>query len=93
MEGDPAEEGQEQTHPATFLKEHFFSQNHPYLVSIIAGLTTGLGVAVTVEWNEFFEASRNVPLWETIIVATASTSLAMWTTFFILNVIHRFTDK
>ena len=80
-------------HSSTRLREHIFSQHHPNLVSIIAGLTTGLGVALTVEWNEHFETTRDVPLWETILVATASTSIAMWCMFVVLSIIHNYKNK
>jgi len=86
-------EGQATPHLALVLKNHFFSEHHPHIVSLVGGLTTGIGVALTVEWNEHFEATRNVPLWETILVAIASTSIAMWVTFLILNAIHRLANK
>ena len=63
------------------------------LVSLISGLMSGLGVAFTVEWNEHFEAARNVPLWETILVASVSCTVAMWVTFFTLNTIHKIRSK
>jgi hypothetical protein len=88
-----SEESVATLHPAAVMRHHFFSEDHPHLVSLISGLMSGLGVAFTVEWNEHFEAARNVPLWETILVASVSCTVAMWVTFFTLNTIHKIRSR
>ena len=93
MEDEKAEESATKNNPSTILNEQFFSQQHPYLTGLIAGLTTGLGVALTVEWNEYFEAGRDVPIWETILVGSLSTTIAMWGTYVILNLASKISTK
>ena len=83
-------------HPSTILNEQFFSfeiENHPYLTCLIAGLTTGIGVALTVEWNEYFEVGRDVPVWETILVGSVSTTIAMCATYLLLNLASKISSK
>jgi len=76
-------------HVASVLKNHIFSEHHPQLVNLIGGLTTGSGVAITVEWNKHFETIRHVPIWETFLIASTATTAAMWATLFILNWIYK----
>ena len=74
---------------ANRLKGHLYSDEHPYLVSLVCGVTSGLGVAMTVEWNKYFEASRHVPVWETVLVACMTTTVAMWVSFAILHALAK----
>ena len=71
------------------LKGHLYSEEHPHLVSLVCGVTSGLGVAMTVEWNKHFEASRHVPVWETVLVASIATTAAMWVSFVILHALAK----
>ena len=80
-------------HPSRILKEHLFSAEHPYLVVLASSLTSGITVAVTLEWKEHFSAIRNVPMWETILIATTATSLALWVTFITLVSLQKFVGR
>ena len=93
MENEKSEESANKNNPSAILNEQFFSQQHPYLTCLIAGLTTGIGVALTVEWNEYFEVGRDVPIWETILVGSVSTTIAMWGTYMILNLASKISTK
>tara|TARA_B100000683_G_C12425764_1_gene529673 strand:+ start:849 stop:1130 length:282 start_codon:yes stop_codon:yes gene_type:complete len=93
VEEEKAEGSGVKPHPSTILNEQFFSQQHPYLTCLIAGLTTGIGVALTVEWNEYFEVGRDVPVWETILVGSVSTTIAMCATYLLLNLASKISSK
>jgi hypothetical protein len=61
---------------------------HPHFLSLRSGITTGIGVAATIEWHRHFGAARDVPFWETVLVASSATTMAMWSTFLALNTVH-----
>ena len=72
------------------LEDKLFTPNFQHSIILIGGLVAGLSTAMTIEYHTYFELNRNVPVWETVLVASITSSLSLWFSMILINIARKF---
>ena len=68
------------------LENKLFTPGFQHSIIIILGLVAGLSTAMTIEYHTYFEVNRTVPIWETVLVASITSSLSLWFSMFLIRI-------
>ena len=60
------------------LEDKLFTPGFQHSIILVLGLVAGLSTAMTIEYHAHFEMNRNVPIWETVLIASITSSLSLW---------------
>ena len=68
------------------LEDKLFTPGYQHIIILILGLVAGISTGLTIEYHTLFEQNRTVPFWETIIVASVTSSLSLWLSMLIIRI-------
>ena len=72
------------------LEDKLLTPDFQHSIILIGGLVAGLSTAMTIEYHTYFELNRNVPVWETVLVASITSSLSLWLSMIFINIARKF---
>ena len=72
------------------LEDKLFTPGFQHSIILILGLVAGISTAMTIEYHTHFEMNRTVPVWETVLVASITSSLSLWLSMVLIKFARKF---
>ena len=72
------------------LEDKLFTPGFQHSIILVLGLVAGLSTAMTIEYHTHFEMNRTVPVWETVLVASITSSLSLWFSMILIKFARKF---
>jgi len=67
------------------LEDKLFTPGFQHSIILVLGLVAGLSTAMTIEYHTHFEMNRTVPVWETVLIASITSSLSLWLSMILIK--------
>ena len=72
------------------LEDKLFTPGFQHSIILVLGLVAGLSTAMTIEYHTHFEMNRTVPIWETVLIASITSSLSLWLSMVLIKFARKF---